>query len=67
MTERFRERVASYDFKHESLHLKTTVSIGIAQYQRGDDKSGSIFIEHADKALYQAKAEGRNRSVIFLE
>ncbi|NLD39181.1 MAG: diguanylate cyclase [Desulfatiglans sp.] len=67
MTERFRERVASYDFKHESSHLKTTVSIGIAQYQRGEDKSGSIFVEHADSALYQAKAEGRNRSVIFLE
>jgi two-component system cell cycle response regulator len=67
MSERFRERVAAYDFKHESSLLKVSVSIGIAQYQRGEDKSGAVFVEHADRALYQAKAEGRNRSVIFLE
>ena len=38
---------------------RLTVSMGIytAQY-RGEDIS--VFIEYADKALYQAKAEGRN-------
>jgi len=38
-----------------------TVSIGIAQFQSGDDRE-SLF-ERADMALYQAKANGRNCTV----
>lgn len=43
----------------EAVSDRLTVSMGIytAQY-RGEDIS--VFIEYADKALYQAKAEGRN-------
>lgn len=67
MSERFREKVASNDFQHESSRMKITVSIGIAQYQRGGEEPGNMFVEQADRALYQAKEEGRNRSVIFLE
>jgi two-component system, cell cycle response regulator len=67
MSERFREKVAAYEFIHGTFSSRITVSIGIAQYQRIGDKSGNIFVEQADSALYQAKDEGRNRSVIFLE
>ncbi|MBN1907836.1 MAG: diguanylate cyclase [Deltaproteobacteria bacterium] len=67
MSERFREKVALNDFQHESSRMKITVSIGIAQYQRGGEEPGNMFVEQADRALYQAKEEGRNRSVIFLE
>jgi two-component system, cell cycle response regulator len=67
MSERFREKVAANDFLHGSSSMRITISIGIAQYQRGGDKSGNSFVEQADRALYQAKEEGRNRSVIFLE
>jgi len=35
-----------------------SASIGVAVYEPGDD-AGSL-LERADKALYQAKAEGRN-------
>jgi diguanylate cyclase (GGDEF)-like protein len=38
--------------------LKTTVSIGIAQYRAGD--SLLDFLHRADHALYQAKHEGRD-------
>jgi diguanylate cyclase (GGDEF)-like protein len=40
-----------------------TISIGIASRTR----EGTIeeLIQHADKALYQAKQTGRNRSVIY--
>lgn len=43
---------------HETLG-RITLSIGIAQYKRGE--SISEFIERADTALYQAKRNGRNR------
>jgi diguanylate cyclase len=38
---------------------RITLSVGVAQYKRGE--SVSEFIERADAALYQAKRNGRNR------
>ncbi len=43
--------------------LKTTVSVGIAEYNPEIDKEPEMFIERIDKALYQAKKLGRNRIV----
>ncbi|WDP91468.1 MAG: HDOD domain-containing protein [Desulfobacter sp.] len=40
--------------------LKLTVSIGISQYDP-DVKNQDALVSKADKALYRAKAEGRNR------
>jgi diguanylate cyclase (GGDEF)-like protein len=42
----------------------TTVSIGIASVTPNATMEWSELIEIADKALYMAKAEGRNRSVL---
>ena len=39
--------------------LQVTVSIGFAE--RVDDDTVSSLIDRADKALYQAKQNGRNR------
>ncbi|WP_424812813.1 sensor domain-containing diguanylate cyclase [Roseococcus sp. YIM B11640] len=41
---------------------RVSVSIGIATARDGDDENPAGLIERADKALYQAKARGRNRS-----
>ncbi|MCX7989476.1 MAG: GGDEF domain-containing protein [Aquificaceae bacterium] len=40
---------------------KFTVSVGVASYREGDDINS--LIERADKALYKAKSQGKNRVV----
>lgn len=50
------------DEKNDSLLLKkynVTISIGIAEYKAGD--TGESIIIRVDKALYQAKNNGKNR------
>jgi len=39
--------------------LKFTASMGVAEWQAGDDAAG--LIQRVDRALYRAKHEGRNR------
>jgi diguanylate cyclase (GGDEF)-like protein len=64
--ERFRERVASHPFPHSEDQLLGCVSIsgGIASFP-ADGETIFKVIQHADKALYQAKAQGKNRIVLF--
>ena len=45
-------------------HISITVSIGISYYCE-DAKEASTLVSHADKALYKAKKNGRNRVRIF--
>lgn len=55
--ERIRQRIASNSFSH--VGSAVTVSAGVAQYRLHEDVSGTIG--RADRALYSAKAAGRNR------
>jgi len=61
--ERFRGMVNQHQFKYNSSQINLTVSIGIAALNHSDPESLNDFIARADSALYQAKAEGRNRVV----
>ncbi|SDK91289.1 diguanylate cyclase (GGDEF) domain-containing protein [Maridesulfovibrio ferrireducens] len=47
-----------------SLHEKITVSIGISFFP-DDDSDINVVINLADKALYEAKKTGRNKTVLF--
>ncbi len=53
-------------FSADKNTFNVTVSIGISTYTKGI-KRKEEFIEKADKALYQAKRGGRNRSILWSE
>jgi diguanylate cyclase (GGDEF)-like protein len=62
--ERLRDKVEQLRVSIGDNELKTTVRIGIACRQP-DMKDPDMFVQAADKALYAAKEEGRNRIKLF--
>jgi diguanylate cyclase (GGDEF)-like protein len=58
--ERLRESVEKARFPVEGSELRVTLSAGVAQYQR-TFSSPEDLLTCADRALYDAKAAGRNR------
>ena len=58
--ERFRKQIAEYEFPTVG---KVTVSIGVTHIDSAI--MPSILLDRADKALYHAKASGRNQVVIY--
>lgn len=58
--ERLRKAVADTPMPLAGEGLAVTCSLGIAQREPGDQDAGQL-LARADAALYQAKAEGRNR------
>jgi two-component system, cell cycle response regulator len=61
LAERLRKAVATLDIiLTEGLHLRVTISIGVATWNPAFHNAGEL-IKKADQALYQAKANGRNR------
>jgi diguanylate cyclase (GGDEF)-like protein len=61
VAEKIRTAMASRDFVGEGVTWPVTVSLGVAQFNSGETEDS--LVGRADKALYQAKAEGRNRIV----
>ena len=59
VAERIRERCAEVSIQYESVALRVTVSIGVAE-RRADENVLEPIITRADHALYAAKAAGRN-------
>ena len=64
--ERFRRALAGREFAHPRLKrpVQITISLGVAQGGSDRSSNAGLLLEQADKALYEAKATGRNRTVV---
>lgn len=58
--EQVRQRFESLELEHGGQPLRCTVSIGLACTRTFPDLRGNDLIDQADKALYAAKAAGKN-------
>ncbi|MBF0200383.1 MAG: diguanylate cyclase [Desulfamplus sp.] len=63
VAEKIRKNIEKIEFLYKKETIKMTVSIGVSQVNSGDKNHEKVF-ERADKALYRAKQEGRNRVVV---
>jgi diguanylate cyclase (GGDEF)-like protein len=57
--DRLRHRVASGGFESIAPDLKVTFSVGVVEVHEGETQDTAI--DRADRALYRAKQDGRNR------
>lgn len=48
-----------------SPHEYVTISLGIANFKPISSSNPSLLLQNADEALYQSKANGRNRATIY--
>lgn len=66
VAERIRKRIGAEVFSPRlRTEINKTVSIGIARYHPGEELSA--FVKRADKAMYTAKQQGKNRTVFLDE
>lgn len=65
VAEDLRERIAQQVFVFERESIKITISMGVAEakFFPGKKFRNPDLVDAADKALYRAKAEGRNRVI----
>jgi len=61
--ERVRQRLAASPLSWAGAALPLSVSIGVAELGR-DENEVTAALQRADRALYLAKSQGRNRSVL---
>lgn len=64
--EKFRAFVEAYAFTDETTAIHITISVGSVSLQKHHPEDVRTMLAYADKALYQAKAEGRNRLIEYM-
>jgi two-component system, cell cycle response regulator len=63
VAEKYRKKLENHIFLHNEVHFSLTMSIGLASTR--DASSSAELVENADQALYRAKQEGRNKTILF--
>jgi diguanylate cyclase (GGDEF)-like protein len=63
LAEDLRHAIAGITLDHEDGPVSTTASLGIATSRAGT--ALPELLDHADRAMYRAKARGRDQSVVF--
>ncbi|MGQ0658175.1 MAG: GGDEF domain-containing protein [Chromatiales bacterium] len=61
LADRIRQSVERMDVHFENIKISVTASVGVATLTQGDN--AAALLARADQALYNAKADGRNRVV----
>jgi len=67
LAEKFRQKAEENIYKRNGHSRKVTSSIGISSFFTHSPSSASELVDYADKALYRAKAGGRNQVKIYRE
>ena len=62
IAEKIRSAIEKLEFHYKGNNVKVTISCGISLFMEND--TPEVAFNRADKALYQAKEQGRNRCVI---
>lgn len=65
VADRVWRRVGSLPFLVDEQEHRVTVSVGVALYPSRDVKTKDELLRASDRALYQAKADGRDRICVF--
>ncbi|HRL92123.1 MAG TPA: GGDEF domain-containing protein [Pseudomonas sp.] len=64
MAEQFRACIADNPLQAREHRLNLTTSLGVGTFEPARDCSSEAFFQRIDSALFQAKADGRNRLVL---
>ncbi len=66
VAEQIRSQVEALELPHANSSVSpwVTISLGIATRVPGNDEQDAALLEGADRALYKAKQQGRNRVVV---
>jgi len=62
--DRLRERISEHKFRYNDEETNVTISIGVSA-NFANIKHEKNLVESADRALYRAKQDGRNRVVVY--
>ncbi len=65
IADRLRQSCAKKKFNNTQFSHHVTISIGIASLLESSPETPDQLLDMADKALYQAKAEGRNQCKVY--
>jgi diguanylate cyclase (GGDEF)-like protein len=63
VAERIRKRFNQVSFTPQGVPLKMSLSIGVARYKEGFSLENTLRC--SDLAMYQAKKNGKNRTVLY--